>query len=93
MIVERLTPRPGIREHNRHIEDKRTAQCFVAYSGDCVAKLFLGSERAILIQVHVKARNIDSKHHAAGFDNCAFQRSEEFCNTIGARADIGRPWF
>ena len=36
----------------------------------------------------MQARNLDSKRRSIGFDFARSQRSKEFCNTIGGKADI-----
>ena len=43
----------------------------VRFPADCVAKLFLRSKRAIMIQKRMQARNIDSMRRSVGFDYCA----------------------
>jgi hypothetical protein len=42
----------------------------VCYWADCVAKLFLPPERAILIQDWVPTRNVDSRNCSSRFDYC-----------------------
>jgi hypothetical protein len=44
-------------------------------SADIVAKGFLASERATLIQDQALMRNVDSKIHSSGFVCCAFGRA------------------
>jgi hypothetical protein len=57
-------------------------------SADIVAKGFLASERATLIQDQALMRNLDSKLHSPGFVCCAFflsKRSVATFATISAR--------
>jgi hypothetical protein len=39
MIAESLTPKPGIREQNRHKADMLVVSLDVRFRGDCVAKV------------------------------------------------------